>query len=377
MNEEESPQRRPISVDVGERPTESASKSTPNYFLFAALFIAIAGAGGSLFFLGDGSLPFGSPKTDRERILQISQTARNAVGQLTDEPCYRPAVIELLRAYKAAQMPRALIKEVKEFETNCAPLPSARFEVLRAYTSLSEFENALTVADQIVQEHPLSDQAWALRSQVKESLNDVHGAASDQRQALAVTPDPSRIHVNEWYRLAQLLQKLDRPCEAITPLQTYLSFAPTQRKTQQLDTLLRQLRAERNCVSGKAAVTMRFPPSATALIVTAEVNGTTGRFVVDTGASSVALSSAFAKKAGVRPMNDQRLAVSTANGVVTVAPAVADEVSLRGLTARSVFVGIHDGEIGEGIDGLLGLSFIGNFDFRLVGNSLTMSLPSN
>lgn len=87
------------------------------------------------------------------------------------------------------------------------------------------------------------------------------------------------------------------------------------------------------------------------------VNGTHVRFLVDTGASDVALSDADARRIGI---DFSRLSFtipySTANGIIYAARVRLDEVTVGGVTLRDVDASVSQG----GLDSsLLGMSFLG------------------
>lgn len=67
----------------------------------------------------------------------------------------------------------------------------------------------------------------------------------------------------------------------------------------------------------------------------AEVNGARIRFLVDTGASMVALSADDARRAGIRP-GDERASAIGAGGEVEVAPVTIDRIALGPVEARGV-----------------------------------------
>ncbi len=145
-------------------------------------------------------------------------------------------------------------------------------------------------------------------------------------------------------------------------------------------TLLADLRRRGHCdrSSGAEKVELRFPPQARALIVDAKINDTFGRFVVDTGASSVVVTYEFADRSGLPRNQRQTMTVNTANGPIQTFVSQADSITLGGLTTGRVFVTIQSPNasgFGPGIDGLLGLSYLGNFDFRLGDGLLTLELP--
>lgn len=93
--------------------------------------------------------------------------------------------------------------------------------------------------------------------------------------------------------------------------------------------------------------------------LTAELNGVPVRFVVDTGASMIALRSRDAHRVGIDP---DRLAYTgraqTANGIVGTAPVRLDSVTLGGITDENVPAVVIEGALDRS---LMGMSFLRNF----------------
>jgi aspartyl protease family protein len=93
----------------------------------------------------------------------------------------------------------------------------------------------------------------------------------------------------------------------------------------------------------------------------AEINGTKIQVMVDTGASTVALSHEDARKAGFRPDDlDFDRPVSTANGVVNAAYVRIDRIEIGGIRVDRV-----DGMVlpkGALSGSLLGMSFLSRLD---------------
>ncbi len=90
--------------------------------------------------------------------------------------------------------------------------------------------------------------------------------------------------------------------------------------------------------------------------VAAEVNGETLKFLVDTGASLIALGSEAAETLGFNLhalQFDHR--ARTANGIVSIALVTLDEVTIGELTLRDVEAAVHRYPIGTP---LLGMSFL-------------------
>jgi aspartyl protease family protein len=88
-----------------------------------------------------------------------------------------------------------------------------------------------------------------------------------------------------------------------------------------------------------------------------ELNGVRLHMLVDTGASSVALSYEDASAAGVLPLpNDFKYSVNTANGVAHVARVMLHQVRLGAITVYDVEAFV--GERGALATSLLGMTFL-------------------
>jgi aspartyl protease family protein len=107
------------------------------------------------------------------------------------------------------------------------------------------------------------------------------------------------------------------------------------------------------------------------VVLTASVNGALVRFLVDTGASTVALSPADARAAGLNP---SALAfdktTTTANGVVRVAAVMLREIRIEQLSVENVPAVVDANLSGS----LLGMSFLSRLkSFEMREGALTFS----
>ncbi|KQT54128.1 hypothetical protein ASG43_00395 [Aureimonas sp. Leaf454] len=107
--------------------------------------------------------------------------------------------------------------------------------------------------------------------------------------------------------------------------------------------------------------------------VKAEVNGATVSFLVDTGASVVALDRSTAQALGLEPEDRAFSArVATANGIARAAMIRIDELRVGDIVRRNVEAAVLD-QSGSGI-GLLGMSFLGTLEaFEFRGDRLIMT----
>ncbi len=92
--------------------------------------------------------------------------------------------------------------------------------------------------------------------------------------------------------------------------------------------------ARRPPVPGPARHELRRSPDGH-FYAEARVNGTPVRFLVDTGASLVALSATDAARAGIRP-GDARAAAIAAGGEIEIAPVTIERIELGPLDARRI-----------------------------------------
>ena len=95
------------------------------------------------------------------------------------------------------------------------------------------------------------------------------------------------------------------------------------------------------------------------------VDGRRLDFMIDTGASVIALTESSAASLGIRPSRSEYNApVSTANGVVKAARARLDSVAIGGLEVRDVDAMIlPDGVLNENLLGLSYLSRLRRFEY--------------
>lgn len=95
------------------------------------------------------------------------------------------------------------------------------------------------------------------------------------------------------------------------------------------------------------------------------VDGRQVSFMVDTGASVIALTERDADRLGIRPTrNAYTAAVSTANGVVRAAPVMLNSVDIGGLVVRDVrALVVPGGALGENLLGLSYLTRLKRFEY--------------
>jgi aspartyl protease family protein len=104
---------------------------------------------------------------------------------------------------------------------------------------------------------------------------------------------------------------------------------------------------------------------------TAVVNGVSLRFVIDTGATLVTVSSADARRAGVNYLKGERVAMQTANGVAPAYRVKFDTVRLGEIVLNNVDGVVVEGDALGGV-GLLGMSFLNRTEMKRETDTLTL-----
>ena len=101
-----------------------------------------------------------------------------------------------------------------------------------------------------------------------------------------------------------------------------------------------------------------------------QVNGGTVQFLVDTGATSIALPSADARRLGINYLNGQRGFTQTANGRAAAYRITLDTVKVGDITLHAVEAVVLEG---DGLKiALLGMSFLNRTEMKRDGQALTL-----
>ena len=105
--------------------------------------------------------------------------------------------------------------------------------------------------------------------------------------------------------------------------------------------------------------------------MTGSINGLSVRFLVDTGATSIALSTDEARRLGINYLSGVRAQGSTASGTVPIYRVRLDNVRVGDITLNNVEAAILEG---SGLKiALLGMSFLNRTAMKRDGDTLTLT----
>lgn len=102
---------------------------------------------------------------------------------------------------------------------------------------------------------------------------------------------------------------------------------------------------------------------------TGTINGTSVRFMVDTGATMISLGATDAKRIGLDFNRGQKVLSQTANGQTVVSKLQLDTVRLGDITLHGVDAVIHQNEMPIA---LLGMSFLNRMEMQRDGSTMTL-----
>ena len=122
--------------------------------------------------------------------------------------------------------------------------------------------------------------------------------------------------------------------------------------------------------AGRQSVTLS-PDKSGHFVAMGSINGGSVRFIVDTGATLVALQASEATRLGLDYLKGQRAQVQTANGVAAVYRIQLDTVKIGDIEVRNV-----DAVVGENDTAgltLLGMSFLNRMEMKRDSQSMTLT----
>jgi aspartyl protease family protein len=98
------------------------------------------------------------------------------------------------------------------------------------------------------------------------------------------------------------------------------------------------------------------------------INGTSVRFMVDTGASLVSIGAGDARRMGIDPSKGVRGVSNTANGRVVVSLVKLNSVRIGDIELHNVDGSVHQNDM----PALLGMSFLNRMEMQRNGDSMTL-----
>jgi aspartyl protease family protein len=287
------------------------------------------------------------------------------LDMLRREPCDWNTLYNFAGELQVRGYRREAAKAFVAFSNKCVPSNVALQNAANILGGLGDFDEALKVSDELVAMSPGMRDFYFLRGQIRQRAKKYHDAIDDYYSVIGLSDSLATLNSLVFQNISDSYSALGNYCEAIAPLQTWISINPEQNDTAAIRGIIKDYTAKGNCAASYATGSDRFPTQGKSVIVAqVNVNGAEGKFVVDTGAGFVSVSKEFAARAKL--LLDERNAISlqTANGVSQAFRTTASTIKVGRVQANDVTtVVLADGKaLGGDIDGLLGRSFLSRFD---------------
>lgn len=330
----------------------------------------VLGLGYGLFVLAGQFSPEAQAarKANERAAIADAEATAEAERLLTDlrkAPCSRQAAVPALERLLKAKRADAVLTEAARFEQECGPWPRLWWLTYAAYEQRGEFEAAAGEATKLINDNPDDRDFWWWRARAYFNKGDFEKAEPDYRQVREICPT-----CLVGWATADTLEKLNRPCDAIAPLVQSLVMHPDLRNGDEVRRRIDRLRALPTCLPMEGTGTLRLPLTNGHAYAAGSVNGARVEFLVDTGATTVAVSEKMAAAMKLTELPALKVRSNTANGLVEGRQVIAERVEVGPLVATDVPVIILPHLEGTA---LLGMSFVGRFDVDIDARHLTLS----
>jgi clan AA aspartic protease (TIGR02281 family) len=303
----------------------------------------------------------------------FGKAINRALSALAREPCDRRAVMTAENELKRGGFVRDSAKLLLGYARTCPDSNRALAEAAEIYFMLGDLPPAHEAIERAIRADPGWASAHVLLAKILQRLRRSEEALDAYAAGIRLIGDLKAVPAEIFTSMSGLYAALGRHCEAMTPIQTYIAADPGERDTPVLRYLIAEQARQGDCdhTYVEGATKLRRA-SKDVILARAQINGVSGLFAIDTGASFVAVSKTFADKAKLAALQTGKVGMQTANGVAAASLATIAKIRLGAARADAVPAVIMDKPPGRGVDGLLGMSFLARFDIVLTDQELTL-----
>jgi aspartyl protease family protein len=253
---------------------------------------------------------------------------------------------------------------LRSFAKRCGGVEEILPLAYEGLSRISDFSGALEVAKQLVDAVPASARFRYWRALAYKEIGNAALALPDYMNTIELVSNPKNEGGHFFYEWSRIYAALGRYCDAITPIEMYVSLDPIHRRTPQTTKVIAEYAEKGNCDTRYAVGSARvaFVGTAGVRTLTVLLNGAAGNLIFDTGATFVTITSDFASRAKVATEPGSQLTLKAVGGVALAEVGYADSIRVGKAEALGVTVAVHRGNpFGNRVDGLLGMSFLSRF----------------
>jgi clan AA aspartic protease (TIGR02281 family) len=294
-----------------------------------------------------------------------SDPVRRHLTELSREPCDQQAIADLGKALDAAGYRREAAKAHIRFSETCGGHAPSLRTAANILLKLSDYAATVAVTTDLIKLEPYNDNGFYLRAVAHGQTGSFERAIDDYVTAIELFGNKDRISSVSYLGMARAYEKLGRYCDAAVPLQSWIALNPARNDTSQVQRIIDDDMKKGNCTLATGnEETFPVPRQRGTVTLPVTINGVRGVMILDTGATFVSLKKTFAQKASVAVDQSSTVQLHTANGIADGKLGRAATIQLRSLQAKDVSVVVEDdakAAFGNGVDGLLGMSFLSRF----------------
>ena len=240
------------------------------------------------------------------------------------------------------------------------------------------FRGALEVANELVEALPADATARYWRAFAYDRTGQFSLAMLDYMNTVELFGNQKTIFGDVFYKWSRTYAALGRYCDAISPIEMYVSLDPANRRTPQSIKIISDYAEKGGCDRRYASGTTRvtFLGGSNVRTLTVVVNGVAGNLILDTGATFVSITSQFARKANVAAEPANQVIMKTVGGKALAEIGYANSVSVGKAEAKGVITAVHRDDsnpFGNRVDGLLGMSFLSRFNIKLSPTAIELA----
>jgi tetratricopeptide (TPR) repeat protein len=310
--------------------------------------------------------------------VERKQQVQRRLAQLSREACYTDAIVGLGQALLDAGYPREAANSLRTFVKRCGSASEILPYAYAAFERINDFFAALEVANELVEAVPASGTARYWRALAYDRTGQFSLAVVDYMNTVQLIGDPKSIFGEVFYKWSQTYAALGRYCDAISPIEMYVSLDPADRRTPQTVKIISDYAEQGSCDKRYATGTTRVPfvGGSAVRTLTVFVNGVAGNLILDTGATFVSITSQFALKAKVATEPGNQVIMKTVGGKALAEIGYANSVSVGKAEAKGVVTAVHRDDsnpFGNRVDGLLGMSFLSRFNIKLSPTAIELT----
>src|SRR5712671_2388377 len=291
---------------------------------------------------------------------------KKPLDDLNREPCDQQAIVALGLALDKIGRKREAANAQLSFSKACGGYAPSLKMAANMLLALSDYAGAATAATELVNLNPHDDGNFYLRATAYDRGGSSRKAIDDYLAAIELFGNKAAISSDSYLAVARNYEKLGQFCDAGSIIEAWVALNPTRNDSSRMQAIIADYNAKGKCeaANSRSEELFRRPLNNSVLKLPVVINGVHGTFIMDTGAKWVSMYSAFAEKAKVQIDQESKVKLYTANGVTEGKRGHAATIQLRSLQAKDVDVVVQSGgqgSYGQGVDGLLGLSFLSRF----------------